>query len=145
MSKHDFINFEIVTPEKIVLREQVIGVTVPTESGEITILPGHVPLISILKPGVIELHKADGQDKEILAVSGGFIEVLEGKVIVLANTAEIARELDEERIKEARRRAEELKKQAVNSDDVDFAEAAAMLEKELARSKAIGRLKHRIR
>lgn len=145
MSKHDFINFEIVTPEKVVLREQVIGVTVPTESGEITILPGHIPLISVLKPGVIELHKPDGQDKEILAVSGGFIEVLEGKVVILANTAEIAKELDEERIKEARRRAEELKKQTVNKDEVLFAEAAAMLEKELARSKAIRRLKHRIK
>ena len=137
MSHKDSLQFEIVTPERVVFSETVAGLTVPTESGEITILPGHIPLVSILKPGVIEVHKSGGNDREILSVSGGLIEILGDKIVILANTAEIAKELDEERIKEARKRAEELKHQVDMQDDIAFAEATVMLEKELARTKAV--------
>ncbi|MEI6378055.1 MAG: ATP synthase F1 subunit epsilon [Candidatus Falkowbacteria bacterium] len=130
------MQFEIITPERIVLREEINGLTVPTEMGEITVLPGHIPLVSIVKPGVIIVHREAG-DQGVLATSGGFLEVLEGKVVILADTAEMASQLDEERIKEARAKAEALKQQASNTDDVSFTEASAMLEKELARYKAV--------
>lgn len=132
------IQFEIVTPERLVLRQEILQVTVPTTTGEITILPDHLPLVSILQPGVMEIKRLDNQ-REIISVSGGFIEVMKNKIVILADTAERADELDEERIKEAQRRAEELKKNAKAVDDVQFAEVTARLEKELARLRAVNR------
>lgn len=132
------IKFEIVTPERIVLKQEILSVSVPTTSGEITILPDHIPLISILKPGIIELKKIDGTE-DIMSVSGGFIEVLKDKIVILADTAERAEELDEERIAMAQKKAEELKTSAKAIDDIDFAAVSAQLEKELARFHAVNR------
>ena len=130
--------FELVTPERVVFREQLISLTVPTVNGEITVLPSHVPLVSVLKPGVMMAIQADGEQR-VIAVSGGFVEVLEFKVVVLADTAEMASELDEERIKLAQAKAEALKQSAANRDDVNFADISALLEKELARLSAVKR------
>jgi F-type H+-transporting ATPase subunit epsilon len=135
MSENKTIHFEIVTPERVVLREEVLQVTVPTRNGEITVLPNHVPLVSALQPGVIEVKTKIGET-EIISVSGGFIEVLKDKVVILADTAERAVEIDEKRAEEARERAEKIKKEAVHSDNVDFAGMTAMIEKELARTRA---------
>ena len=132
------IKFEIVTPERVVLSQDILQISVPTTSGEITILPDHIPLVSVLKPGVMELKLADNT-AEVISVSGGFIEVMKDKVVILADTAERAEELDEERIKEAHLRAEKLKEEARNVDDVQFAAVAAKLEKELARLRAVHR------
>ena len=119
-------------------RKAARQITVPTTTGEITVLPDHIPLISVLQPGVIELKKGDGS-QEIIAVSGGFIEVLKDKVVILADTAERAEELDEERIKLAQERARDLKKNAKAVDDIQFAAVEAKLEKELARGQALRR------
>jgi F-type H+-transporting ATPase subunit epsilon len=132
------IKFEIVTPERVVVREEVTQLSVPTTTGEITILPNHIPLVSILQPGVLEFKKADGS-REVLAVSGGFIEVMKDKIVILADTAERGEELDEERIKAAQQRAEDLKKSAKAIDDVQFTDIAARIEKELARNRALDR------
>ncbi|NCN22260.1 ATP synthase F1 subunit epsilon [Candidatus Falkowbacteria bacterium] len=132
------IKFEVVTPEKVVLKKQVLQVTVPTEDGEITVLPEHIPLMSILKPGVIEMKLEEGE-LEVMSVSGGFIEVMRDKIIILADTAERADELDEARIEEARARAEARKKELENVDEVQFANIAVQLEKEMARLKALTR------
>ncbi|MDD3608024.1 MAG: F0F1 ATP synthase subunit epsilon [Candidatus Moranbacteria bacterium] len=126
------IKFEIATPERVVLKEEILQVTVPTQEGEITVLPKHSPLVSILKPGVLELKKLDGEI-EIISVSGGFIEVLLNKVIILADTAERAEEIDIERAEEARKRAEESLKDMRSVDASQFAQLAAQIEKELAR------------
>jgi F-type H+-transporting ATPase subunit epsilon len=132
------IKFEIVTPERVVLKQEILQITVPTASGEITVLPDHIPLVSILKSGVIEIKRADNV-VEIIAVSGGFLEVMKDKVVILADTAERAEELDEVRIKEAREKAEKLKEEAKNVDDVQFTNIAAKIEKELARLRAVNR------
>ncbi len=132
------IKFEVVTPERIVLKQQILQVTVPTEDGEITVLPEHIPLMSILKPGVIEMKLADGE-LEVVSVSGGFIEIMRDKIVILADTAERADELDEARIEEARARAEARKKDLENIDEVQFANIAVQLEKEMARLKALTR------
>lgn len=132
------IKFEIVTPEKVILKQEILQITVPTTSGEITILPDHIPLISVLSPGVIELKRSDNVI-EIMSVSGGFVEVMKDKVVILADTAERAEELDEAAIKEAQARAEETKKNAKDLDDVQFTEVAAKLETELARLRAVNR------
>ncbi len=88
------INFEIVTPEKTVLKEEIVEVTIPTESGEITVLPKHAPLVSVLKSGVLSFKKGDGSSS-VAFVSGGFVEVLNDKVVVLADVADRAEDLDE--------------------------------------------------
>ncbi|MFA6513866.1 MAG: ATP synthase F1 subunit epsilon [Patescibacteria group bacterium] len=132
------IKFEIVTPERVVLKQEILQITVPTASGEITVLPDHIPLVSILKSGVIEIKRADNV-VEIMAVSGGFLEVMKDKVVILADTAERAEELDETRIKEAREKAEKLKVEAKNLDEVQFTNIAAKIEKELARERALNK------
>lgn len=138
MSEQKTIKFEIVTPEKVVFRMEVMQVTVPTGQGEITVLPNHIPLVATLLPGVIELKTA-GDKIEIISVSGGFIEVLKNKVVILADTAERAEEIDLQRAEEARARAEKTKTEAKHAEDVSFADSAAHLAKELARIKAVKR------
>ena len=132
------IKFEIVTPELTVLKQEILQISVPTTSGEITVLPDHIPLVSVLKTGVIELKLADN-NTEIISVSGGFIEVMKDKIVILADTAERAEELDESKIEAAKLRAEEAKKNAKFVDDVEFANISAKIEKELARLHAVNK------
>ena len=134
------IKFEIVTQEKVVLKEMILQVTVPTEEGEITVLPNHTPLISNLEPGIIELKKED-KTIEIMSLSGGFIEVLRNKIVILADTAERAEEIDEKRAQEARKKAEESLKNLRQSDSKRFANISSMIAKELARTRAVIRWK----
>ncbi len=122
---------KIVTPEKTIFTDVVTQVSVSTTTGQITILPNHIPLVSQLAPGEIVINH-NGNQEDLMAVSGGFIEVLPDEVIVLADTAERAEDIDEERAEEARKNAEELLKTKVQ-DAKQFAMFTAMVEKELAR------------
>src|SRR3989338_249348 len=103
------INFQIVTPEKITYHDDVDSITLPTQIGEITVLPHHAPLISSLKSGEAIIRK--GGEEFSIAVSGGFLQVQpKNKVVVLADTAEMATaaaalEKSLIRLKEARRRS----------------------------------------
>ena len=135
-----YIKFEIVTPERVVMKEEVRQVTVPTKDGEITVLPGHIPLVASLNPGVIELIKNNGE-RDVMSVSGGFIEVLKNKIVILADTAERAEEIDVDRAAEAKKRAEETIKNIRHSDREQFADLSARISKELARSRAVRRWK----
>ncbi len=133
--------FEIVTPERVVLKTTVRQVSIPTTEGEITVLPFHIPLVSLLRSGVIEAVLEDGS-RDVMAVSGGLVEVLADKVVILADSAERAIELDETAIDTARQRAEALKEQARNQDDVEFARLSALIERETARTHALKRWKN---
>ncbi len=123
------LTLELVTPEGTVLSEEVEGVSLPTTTGEITVLPGHEPLVVPIKPGEIRIHKKGA--REYLVTSGGWVEVTGAIVRVLADTAEHAESIDESRAQEAVKRAQKLKTEA--ADDVAFADAAAALERALAR------------
>ncbi len=137
------INFKIITMERIVYEDEVEQVTIPTAAGEITVLPRHAPLVSLLKPGELRIRK-DGYDV-LLSVSTGFVEVRpKSEVIILADTAERAEEIDLERAEQARKRAEEMLKEKERLDDVKFARLQAQLEKELARLK-VGRRYRKLR
>jgi F-type H+-transporting ATPase subunit epsilon len=129
------MNFKIATPERVVFKDDVDSVTLPTRDGEITVLANHTPLISVLKPGEIRIKNDD--QESILAVSGGFIEVLSTKVVVLADTAERSEEIDVARAEAAIRRAEALRAERA-ADSREFAALTAQIEKELARVK-VGR------
>lgn len=132
------IKFEIVTPERTVLKQDILQISVPTTSGEITVLPDHIPLVSVLKTGVIELKLADNS-VEIISVSGGFIEVMKDKIVILADSAERAEEIDEQKVEAARLRAEDAKKNAKFVDDVEFANISAQIEREMARLHAVNK------
>ncbi|MDO9399073.1 MAG: ATP synthase F1 subunit epsilon [bacterium] len=131
-----YIKFEIVTPEKVVLKEEILQIVVPTKAGEITVLPDHIPLVSSLMPGVIHIKKRNGED-EIISISGGFLEVLKNKVVILADAAERAEEIDITKAKEAYQRAKEIKEKARLGENINFAEINATIERELAKTKAV--------
>ena len=134
------IKIEITTPERKVFSEEANQVSIPTQMWEITILPEHIPLVAVLIPGELRILK----DKEevLMAVSGGFVEVLPNKVTILADSAEHAEEIDEKRAEEARTRALELQKEK-SFDDQEFAALSAKIEKELARLKVVRKKKYR--
>ena len=122
-----------MTPEKTVFEDSIDQVTLPTQEGEITVLPEHIPLIAVLAPGELTI-KQDG--KEIaMAVSGGMIEVRKNELTILADTAERAEEIDIKRAEEARERAEKLKDEKIRMDETEYAAVAALMERNLARIK----------
>ena len=131
------LKLKIVTPERLVLEELVDQVSVPTTQGEITILPDHIPLVAGLASGDIV---AFVQGEHVpMAVVGGFVEVKKvdniTEVAILADFAEHVSELTEEKIENAKQKAEELKKQLENKEHVDFEHFEAELERSLTRVK----------
>jgi F-type H+-transporting ATPase subunit epsilon len=133
------IKLEIVTPERLVFDETVDGVTLPGSEGELGVLPHHAPLVSTL--GVGELHIRSGGNEEWFAIVGGFVQVLPDKVVVMAETADMASEIDLEKAAEARRDAE----RALESgyvEGADLSTARAALQAALLRERVAQR-RHR--
>jgi F-type H+-transporting ATPase subunit epsilon len=118
----DTFEFEIVTPEKLVVRDVAEEMQIPGKNGYLGILPGHAPLITELAVGEIS-YRNQGYTHR-LAVAWGFAEVLPSKVTVLAETAERADEINVRRAEEAKQRAEERLKSADPNTDFDRAEQA---------------------
>jgi F-type H+-transporting ATPase subunit epsilon len=123
------IDLRIVTPERVLAHEQVDELQIPGAGGYFGVLPGHAPLIALLKVG--ELWYRKGQTKTYLAVSEGFAEILPERVTILARIAERAEDIDVERAEAARQRAEQrLKEPGLN---VDFQRARVSLARALVR------------
>ncbi|SRR3989339_200989 len=128
------LKFRIVTPERVVFEEEVGQVTMMTRNGEITVLPHHLPLVTILEPG--ELRYKKNNEEHFLAVSGGFVEVKSDNTLsILADTAERADEIDLARAEAAKAKAERLMQEARSKADVDFVAVQANLERALNRLK----------
>jgi F-type H+-transporting ATPase subunit epsilon len=132
------IKLKIVTPERLVLEEVVDQVSIPTTEGEITVLPDHIPLVVGLKAGDVVAVKAG--EPIPMAVVGGFLEVKKNsdnitEVAILADFAEHVYEISDQKIEEAKKKSEELKKQMENKDHVDFEHFEAELERSLTRVK----------
>jgi F-type H+-transporting ATPase subunit epsilon len=123
------LQFEIVTAERQVYADEVDIVVAPGSEGELGILPQHAPLVTQLVPG--ELRVRRGSQEVSLFVSGGFLEVRPDKVVVLADTAERAEEIDVARAEEARRRAQERLRERPR--DLDAARAELALRRSLVR------------
>ncbi len=137
------LQLKIVTPERVVYEEVIDSVTATTAMGEITVLPNHIPLVANLQAG--ELRILSNGDEQLFVASTGFLEVRPGnEVVILADTADRVEELELEKIQKAKERAKKLLEEKRTIDDVAFADAAAMLERELARERvAIKRKKYR--
>ena len=128
------IQFQVITPNRILFEEEVDQATVLTRLGEITILPGHIPLVSNLVPGEARVKK--GSKETPLVIHGGFVEVKKGnRVVVLADGAERMEEMNEQQVAEAVKRAEELKAQKFNTHE--YEDAAFALEREQARIRVL--------
>ena len=126
------ILLEVATPERSVLSTEVDEVSAPGAQGYFGVLPGHTPLITTLGQG--ELSYRIGNQWEYLAITWGYAEVLPNKVAILTETAEMATEIDLERVERAKRRAEErLRQWSTTVADIDFERATAALERALIR------------
>ena len=132
------LHLSIMTPERTVFSGDVDSLSLPTPGGEITVLPQHRPLVSLLATGVMTLRK--GEEESHLASSGGFVEILpDSEVHILADSAERAEELAPEKVEEARARAEEALKGKRLEDEGTHAALVGSLERELARLKVLRR------
>ena len=127
------IELVIVTPERQLLRESVVEVTLPGAAGALGILPGHAPLITELGIGELTYRAKGASEAGDLAVISGFAEVLGDRVTVLAETAERPEEIDVARAEEARKRAEQRLATASSDPDVDWSRAAVALQRSLIR------------
>ncbi len=124
------ILLEIVTPERQVFSEDVDSVVCPGVEGELGVLPHHAPLLTTL--GVGELRIRRGGEEEFFAIAGGFLQVRPDKVVVMAETADMAAEIDIEKALEARREAEQALAEGFE-EPADLARARAALQRALLR------------
>jgi F-type H+-transporting ATPase subunit epsilon len=128
------IKFQIITPERVVFTDEIDQVSVTTKDGEITILPNHLPIISVLETGELKCKK--GNKEYSMAVSGGFVEVKsDNSVIILADVAEKAEEINIEEAEQARQKALKTMKEQRTMDSVEYAALQATLGKALTRLK----------
>ncbi len=134
------LRLEIVTGERMVFSDEVDIVIAPGIDGELGILPKHAPLLTAL--GIGELRARKGDEEFSFAIGGGFMQVYKDRVIVLADTAERAEEIDIARAEEARRRAMELLKERGRLSREEFAQAEARLRKAITRIKIAQRYRH---
>jgi F-type H+-transporting ATPase subunit epsilon len=137
------IKFKIVTPERVVYEDNIFSATIPTRSGEITILPDHTPLVTLMKTGEIRLHKPNVKETVALSVTSGVVEIRESspknnsqsEVVILTSRSELANDIDLERAKKAYEEAQKLADKNKKLNDVDFARFEALIEKEANRIK----------
>ena len=130
---------EIISATRKIYDGDIASLIVPGESGTFGILAGHAPLISSLAIGEIICEDENGQ-KNILAVSGGFVEVKYDNVLVLADAAELATQIDIERAKNAKNRAENLLEKAqLDKENIDYERARASLMRAINRINVVER------
>ena len=133
------LQLEIVTPERQVYADEVDAVVCPGIEGELGVLPHHAPLLTTL--GVGELRIRKGGQEEYFAIAGGFLQVRPDKVVVMAETADLASEIDLEAAEQARREAERALAEGFE-EPADLARARAALERALLRIRVAER-RHR--
>ena len=135
MTVHD----DIVSAEELIFSGLAEFVALPGEAGELGILPGHMPLMTRIKPGAVRVKIPNQVEEELVFVAGGLLEVQPGLVTVLADTAIRGRDLDEAKALDAKRRAEDA--MANRSARLDYAKAQAELMEAVAQLAAIQRLR----
>jgi F-type H+-transporting ATPase subunit epsilon len=126
------LQLDVVTPEQTIVSEEVGIVMAPGYFGEFGALPNHIPFLAQLQPGEVKYRK--GGQLEVMVVGGGYAEVLPTKVTILATTAERAQDIDLERARAAKERAEQRLKE--RQDELDFFRAEAALQRAITRIKA---------
>lgn len=123
---------EIITPDRVFYTGTATMIEFNTEAGAIGVYPRHIPLTTVIRPGVVTIHEEDGDKKA--AIHAGFAEILPDKVSLLAEIAEWGDEIDLERAEEAKKRAEE--RIAQKDANIDLQRAEIALKKALVRLEA---------
>jgi F-type H+-transporting ATPase subunit epsilon len=132
----DKVRLKVVTPGRLVLDEEVDEVTAPGVKGEFGVLPNHISFLTLLEPG--EMSYKQGATRRFLAVSGGYAEVLDNVMTVLAPAAEFGIEIDVNRARVAREQAER-RLSEIHFEDKNFAAAEQALRKSLVRLQVAGK------
>jgi F-type H+-transporting ATPase subunit epsilon len=135
------LHLEIITPDRTVFEGDCDSVSLPTPQGEITILSHHIPIVSIVSAGTVIVRRSGAEDA-VMSISRGVVEVDGSSLRILADTAERAEELEEEAITKAKAEAEKAMREK-RHDREGFAEATAILERELARLRVVRRRRAR--
>ena len=130
------MKLEIVTAERLVYEDQVNVVVAPGIEGQLGILPHHAALLTTLQPGELTIRK-DGEEDVYMAISGGFLEVMNNRVVVLADTAERVDEIDESRAEEAMHRAQD--QLETRTEDVNLERALTAIMRSQTRLKVVRR------
>lgn len=133
------LHLKIVTPEKEIYNQEVDMVTLPSEQGELGILPHHADLMTTLAPGELRIKK--GNNSQVLAVGEGLFQIINNHATLLTDLAVNASEIDEKAVEEAKKRAEKALEEKLS--DEEYAETLAVLEKSLAQLKV--KRRHRAR
>lgn len=128
---------KLIAPDGVKYEGEALEASLPTPDGQISILPDHMPVISLLSPGEIVL-KTSGKE-HYLATEGGVVEISNNLVKILADSAESAETLDQVKVDEAKKKAEASMANA--KTDVEFADATAALEKQLAKIRVLKKRK----
>ncbi|MBA3988800.1 MAG: F0F1 ATP synthase subunit epsilon [Idiomarina sp.] len=134
------VHLDIVSAEEKLFSKKVRSMTVTGSEGELGILPGHLPLLTALKPGMVRVVLEDGHD-ELFYIAGGFMEVQPDHITVLSDTAVRGGDLDEQAITAAEKRAREAMADA--KGDMSYAEAAAELARAVAQLRVLQQLRRR--
>lgn len=134
MTKAMTTHLDVVSAEQSLFSGRVSHLQVSGQEGELGIMPGHTPLLTPIKPGMVQLVKQHGEE-EVIYISGGFLEVQPGGVTVLADTAIRGVDLDLAKAKEAKRSAEQ--QMANPSQDIDYALVTAQLAQAIAQLRVI--------
>ena len=134
MTKATTTHLDVVSAEMSLFSGQVSYLSVTGEEGDLGIMHGHTPLLTPIKPGMVQLVKQNG-DEEVIYISGGFLEVQPNGVTVLADTAIRGQDIDEAKAEEAKRAAEE--KMSSSNKDIDFALVTAQLAQAVAQLRTI--------
>lgn len=135
------VHVDVVSAEESIFSGLAEFVVLPGEAGELGILPGHMPLMTRIKPGAVRLKVPQQEQEELIFVAGGILEVQPGQVTVLADTAIRGRDLDEAKALDAKRKAEEA--MADKSAELDYARAQAELAEAVAQLAAIQKLRRK--
>lgn len=136
------IRLEFVTPERAIVHEEVDELQIPGEEGYFGVLPGHAPLLAALRTGTMWYRR--GADKTYAFLEGGFAEVLPDRVSILAQVAERAEEIDEQRAEAAKRRAEEQLAKSAGASEVDYERARLALLRAVSRLEISRHVKRRV-
>lgn len=131
----DSIHFELVSPERLLMDIAAASVVVPGSEGDFTVLPGHAPVMSTIRPGVVEVIAAEGEESTRLFVRGGFAEVTSEGLVILAeeaiSLADVSREELDQKVTDAREDLEDAK----SDEDIRMATEALHRLTELAAAK----------
>ena len=136
------LHLQLITPDRTVLDEEVVSLTCPTETGEITILPNHTPIVSTLISGELVAKEANGES-HFIHVAGGFLEIRpDNQIVILADGAEHHFEIDIARAEEAKKQAEAVL-QSQSMANEEYVMAAQILRKSLSRINIARKHSHR--